>query len=155
MLFDLTEEIINELYHQSYEKTDDNENEKGSANAKKFDYRKYFHSQEEIAQIIRSDNIDNFHKNILSTEYFDLNSKIESPFFENNPEFNNCDKKPSLLDYAMAFDAINIFHYLLMNKVDYSSNYLKYLILILIWKIIFDFVYCISIVIPNYYRFAI
>ncbi|OHT03266.1 hypothetical protein TRFO_29408 [Tritrichomonas foetus] len=137
--FNLTDKIIQDLYDESNElnqHTHFNESNESKLELEskleienKYDIRRKIHSQENIALIIRSDDINNFIEFISRVENFDLNSKIQPSFFENNPDINNEEKGISLLEYSMAFGSINIFRYLWLKKVDYSSKSLKYYII--------------------------
>ncbi|OHS99462.1 hypothetical protein TRFO_08404 [Tritrichomonas foetus] len=126
----LTEEYINNLYEESKGKstTEDFNHEQAQENHSG-NLRK-IHSKEEIAKIIRKDDVNNFIEFISRIENFDLNSKIKPSFLENNPDINNDynydNQGISLLEYSMAFGSINIFRYLLLNKVKYSNESFKY-----------------------------
>ncbi|OHT08164.1 hypothetical protein TRFO_23451 [Tritrichomonas foetus] len=91
--------------------------------------RKEIHSQEEIAQIIRDDNLDLFIENISSNVDFDINSKILPSFLENNPDINHGQNGITVLEYSMAFGSMNIFRYLWVNKAEYSKQSLNYSII--------------------------
>ncbi|OHS92885.1 hypothetical protein TRFO_12270 [Tritrichomonas foetus] len=130
--FNLKEDFINSLYFQSNYEGNQNSNcfEPKYANRSVFNIRERIHSQEKIAQLIRSDNINDFIEHISKMDGFDLNSTIEPSFLENNSDINNPkNKRINLLEYSMAFGSINIFRYLWMNKVEYSKESLNYSII--------------------------
>ncbi|OHT07903.1 hypothetical protein TRFO_05007 [Tritrichomonas foetus] len=109
--------------------------EKDSESEFQFDFeqlknrRKEIHSPEEIARIIREDNLDLFLQYISKRDQFNINSRIKSSLFENNEDINNEGKGISLLEYSMAFHSINIFRYLWINKAKYSKESLQYCII--------------------------
>ncbi|OHT14569.1 hypothetical protein TRFO_14965 [Tritrichomonas foetus] len=90
---------------------------------------KQIHSQNQIAKIIRKDDVNCFIDFISHNDNFDLNSRIMPSFYENNPDITNKSFGISLLEYSMAFGSINIFRYLWLNKVEYSEISLLYSII--------------------------
>ncbi|OHS94641.1 hypothetical protein TRFO_11033 [Tritrichomonas foetus] len=88
--------------------------------------RKECHSNEEIARIIRNDDIESFIEAISRSYDSDLNAKVHNSYFEINDEINNRDEGLSFLEYSMAFGSINIFKYLIMNKAVCFHYSIKY-----------------------------
>ncbi|OHT05115.1 hypothetical protein TRFO_27298 [Tritrichomonas foetus] len=88
--------------------------------------RKELHSNEEIARIIRKDDLDSFINYISHFDKFYINSKIQSSFLEMDPLINNYGKGVSLIEYSMCFGSINIFKYLFTNQADMNKNSLNY-----------------------------
>ncbi|OHT07703.1 hypothetical protein TRFO_24054 [Tritrichomonas foetus] len=139
--FYLTEDDINTFYKLSNEKSQEEsstikqEQDQHQEKENTFEIQRKIHSEEEIAKIIRTDDIHHFIDFISKIEFFDLNCKIEPSFLENNLDINNLDintymnKGISLIEYSMAFGSINIFRYLLKNKAQYSEESLKYCII--------------------------
>ncbi|OHT13428.1 hypothetical protein TRFO_16413 [Tritrichomonas foetus] len=101
---------------------------------RKTDIRNEIHSNEEITQIIREDNLDKFINLVSCQENFDINMNIKNSFLENNDDIWG-DNIPchidrvNLLDYTLAFGSINIFRYLWLNKANYLQNSLDYAII--------------------------
>ena len=79
-----------------------------------------------ICELIRNDSVEEFiafiNKNNIS-----LNTKIEPSIYETNPFLIN-NKEQSLIEYAAFFGSIQIFQYLMMNKVNLNSSLWKYVI---------------------------
>ncbi|OHT15890.1 hypothetical protein TRFO_13738 [Tritrichomonas foetus] len=93
------------------------------------DIRKETHSIEMLAKIIREDNLDSFQEFMQTHPDINLNSNIDPSIFEENPDLNNRWRGISLIEYSMAFGAINIFRYLWLNKVHFIEFSLKYSIM--------------------------
>ncbi|OHT08892.1 hypothetical protein TRFO_22486 [Tritrichomonas foetus] len=125
------EEYIDTFYEES---KGISTTEEDSKNEQEFENhsgnRSKIHSEEEIAKIIRTDDVDYFMEFISRIDNFDLDSKIQPSFLENNPDINNSynydNQGINILEYSMAFGSINIYRYLLLNKVKYSKESLKY-----------------------------
>ncbi|KAK8835619.1 hypothetical protein M9Y10_042332 [Tritrichomonas musculus] len=78
-----------------------------------------------ICKLIRNDMIDDFINYVNSTN-FQLTSTIESSIFETNPMLNK--RNPSLIEYSAFFGSIQIFKYLLLNKVELTESLFIYAI---------------------------
>ncbi|OHT00994.1 hypothetical protein TRFO_07648 [Tritrichomonas foetus] len=125
--FRLKEKDINDFYFKSLEKS-----EELTSELQKFDFRKNMHSQEEIAKIIRSDDIDSFIEYVSNHDNYDLNSKVMASFLENNSDINNKVNSHdglSLFEYSMGYGSVNIFRYLWEKKVEYTDQSLKYCVI--------------------------
>ncbi|OHT10908.1 hypothetical protein TRFO_19715 [Tritrichomonas foetus] len=137
--FNLTEEEVIDFSFELKEKSpeedltkkedrDDNNN-KEKENQFLIEIRRKIHSEEEIAKIIRSDDINQFIDFVSRKGNFDLNSRIKPTFFENNIDLSSESQGINLLDYSVIFGSINIFRYLLLNKVKFSKESFKYCII--------------------------
>ncbi|OHT12849.1 hypothetical protein TRFO_17095 [Tritrichomonas foetus] len=101
-------------------------------NETSYEIRTNCHSDDELARIIQKDDITSFISYTIKKAYqleFGLNSNIKSSYLEINPDINRCPTGISLLEYSMAFGAINIFKYLWLNRVEYSQLSMRYSII--------------------------
>ncbi|OHT13606.1 hypothetical protein TRFO_03379 [Tritrichomonas foetus] len=122
----ITEKEIKLRYGWDFQNDKDGNNQQEND---QINIQKENHSPCEIARIIRRDDIDSFLKFASNTESLYLNEIIRPSIFENNCDINQGSHRTTLLEYSMAFGAINIFRYLWMKKVDYSSESLQYCII--------------------------
>ncbi|OHT01211.1 hypothetical protein TRFO_32041 [Tritrichomonas foetus] len=121
----LNEEDIRLAYHISNENFQDSTIEENL-----IEIRRKIHSEDEIAKIIRSDDLDHFIDFCSTISDFDLNSQIKSSFLEDNPDINNDEKGGiSLIEYSMAFGSINIFRYLLLKDAKITIKSYSYCII--------------------------
>ncbi|OHS93233.1 hypothetical protein TRFO_40469 [Tritrichomonas foetus] len=89
-----------------------------------WEMREYGYSHDEIAHIIRNDDLDAF-LSYRAQNNLNLNAKLWSSFLENNHDMNPIDRI-SLLEYSMSFRSVKIFKFLWQNKVMYDKISLRY-----------------------------
>lgn len=83
--------------------------------------RKEYHSDNEIARIIRKDDIDSFKEYILLNN-LPLNYKIPDSFYEINSDLGKMTN--SLIEYSATFGSIQIFEYLLNQLTELPQHIL-------------------------------
>ncbi|OHT05710.1 hypothetical protein TRFO_05866 [Tritrichomonas foetus] len=94
-----------------------------------FKKRDVGHSEDEVAEIIRNDDIDQF-TNLLERSLVGINSKIFPSIFESNSDINSYfNGGASLLEYSMIFGSINIFKYLLLHQAVFNQKSYRYAII--------------------------
>ncbi|OHS98253.1 hypothetical protein TRFO_35377 [Tritrichomonas foetus] len=87
--------------------------------------REESHHEQTIAKIIRNDDLESFSE-YLSKTNTNINSQIHFSVYETNVFLN---ETVSLIEYSMAFGAINIFKYLFISKAKLTNNSSKYSIM--------------------------
>ncbi|OHT04699.1 hypothetical protein TRFO_27700 [Tritrichomonas foetus] len=132
-LFHISKEEIFKIYNNVTLQNSNDKIEKDQERNNKcetfYEIRKENHSNEEIARIIRKDDLNSFLNFFVNNHDFDHGYTIKPSVFENNPDMNRDTDGISLLEYSMAFGSINIFRYLWLNHAKYSENSLKYSII--------------------------
>ena len=85
--------------------------------------RKIGENDNYICKLIRNDLIDEF-INYVNSKNIQLSTTIENSIYETNPLLNK--KNPTLIEYSAFFGSIQIFKYLLLNKVEITESLLIY-----------------------------
>lgn len=88
-------------------------------------FRREGKNRQQVCDIIRNDHLDEL-QNLLATTTLNLNDPIKPSLFERFEMVNQ--KDVSFIEYAAFFGSINIFKYLLMNKVKISPSLPKFAI---------------------------
>lgn len=81
--------------------------------------RKEGENDQEICKLIRKDSIQEF-TNFVEQKKLSLKTKIEPSYYETNPFLIH--KKISLIEYAAFFGSLQIFNYLIENKVEMQPS---------------------------------
>ncbi|KAK8889561.1 hypothetical protein M9Y10_034311 [Tritrichomonas musculus] len=76
------------------------------------EYRFYGHNEDNIAKIIRNDDVHSLNKALKLDELL-LNSTIHTSRYETFDFVKSFGKKPSLIEYSAFFGRVNVFRYLL------------------------------------------
>ena len=79
-----------------------------------------------ICSLIRNDSLDDFISHVTNSN-LSIESEIQPSFFETN-SFLLKQKKTTLIEYAAFFGSIQIFQYLLLNKVEPTASLMQYAI---------------------------
>lgn len=85
--------------------------------------RKIGENDIEICELIRNDSIKEFVSYVTRTN-FPLSTRIKESIYETNSFLIN--KRPTLIEYAAFFGAIQIFQYLKLNKIELTSSLWNY-----------------------------
>lgn len=79
-------------------------------------------NENQIAVLIRNDDLDNFIKFVSQNSKFNFNSKIPFSIYDREPILQDC----TLIQYAAFYSSIKIFKYLLVQKAELKETIYNY-----------------------------